>query len=275
MQQTKAIMEELARARNHYHRHDVMRAMLSVATALKATITQQIVGRDKALVDNGILEIVQLLNRTQEVKRHCPTSDGLVMDKANHKPLFQALLNIIKKVKEEAEKESLEQIRQRKLELDNHLIRGCRYLENKNLKDAEEAFQECLKNYVDEHKVFYIMGNKLLDTGFPRPALKYLLKGLEKDEDTLPVAIAAAKAYAALDENAKAETLLTQHLEKSGETRDPDLFALLAQVQVKQGKAEEALRSAAQGLKADPGHKGSRMLYNKLRKARGKKQAAK
>lgn len=224
-------------------------------------------------MENGILELIQLLNRTQEVRRHCPSPDGLVMQKGKLKSLFQTLIGIIKKVKEEAEKESLEETRNRKLELDNNLIRGQKYLENKNLKDAEEAFQEAVNNYVDEHKLFYVIGSKLLEAGFPKQALTYLTKGLKVDPDPLIVAIASARAWIALEEWDKAEAALLEHAAAAQATHDPDLFALLAQAQARQGKAREALKSAAQGLQADPGHKASRMIYNKLKKAAAKKAA--
>lgn len=264
MQQTKAIMEELARARNYFHRHDVLRTMISVATAIKTALTVPLAGRDKSLIENGVQEIVQMLNRTQEVKRYCTDQEGLVMRRGQLKPLFKSLMVIIKTVREEALRESEEQIRNRKLEMDNQLLRGFKFLEGGNAAEADQAFQEAVKLYVDEHKLFVMIGNKLLQAGLARPALKFFLRGLEVDPEPRALAVATARAYAALGEHAKAEALLLRHAKGCD---DPDLFAVLAQVQVKQDKQQEGLRSSAMGLRLDPAHKACRQLFGALRKA--------
>lgn len=272
MPDTKPIMEELARARNNFHRHDVLRAMVSLATAVKAAAQAQLVGREKSLVENALQEVVQLLNRTQEVSEHCPNHDGLILQKGKLKPLFQDLMATIKNLRDAAATETLEQTRNRKLELDSQLGRGQKFLDAGNPGEAENAFQEALKNYVDEHKIFYMIGVKLQQAGQARAALKYLLKGLEVDPEPLPLVLSAARSYTQLEEHAKAEALLMQHVKG---LRDPEAFAILAQAQAAQNKADAALRSAAYGLKIDPGHKGSRKMFSQLKKARAKGKKAK
>jgi len=272
MQQTKPIMEELARARNHFRRHDVLRALVSLATALKAAAQAQLIGRDRSLVDNALLEVVQQLNRTQEVQTHCPDPDGLTLEKGKLKPLFLNVMTVIKKVREEAATETLEQTRARKLELDSQLGRGQKFLDAGNPAEADKAFQEALKSYVDEHKIFYMIASSLQRAGHPQAALKYLAKGLEVDPEPLPLVLAAARCHLMLEDHAKAEELLLQHIKG---LREPEAFALLAQAQAAQNKADKALRSAAFGLKIDPGHKPSRKLYSQLRKARSRAAKAK
>lgn len=272
MQETKTIMEELARARNYFHRHEVLRALISMATAVKSTATAQLVGRDKSTVENGLQEVLQLLNRTTEVQEHCPSPDGLVLEKGKYKALFQNLMAVIKVVRDEATKETQEQTRNRKLELDSQLGRGYKFLDAGSPAEADKAFQEAIKNYVDEHKLFYMIGSKLLQKGHPRPALKYLLKGLEVDPEPMPLVVAAAQAYSQLNEHAKAESLLKQHIKNAD---DPEIFAVLAQALAAQDKGDAALQSAARGLKLDPGHKASRKIFAQLKKARAKSRKAK
>ncbi len=272
MQQTKPIMEELARARNHFHRHEILRSMISLATAVKSAATSQLVGRDKSLVENGLQEIVQLLNRTQEVQKYSKNPDGLVLEKGKFKSLFQNLMHIIKSLHEEASRETEEQTRQRKLNLDSNLSRGQKFLDAGNLGEADNAFQEAIKCYVDEHKLFYMIGAKLLQTKHPRPALKYLLKGLEVDPEPMPLVVTAAQAYMQLKQPDKAEKLLMQYIKGC---RDPEAYALLAQAQAVQKKPDAAIRNAARGLKLDPGHKLSRKIFAQLKKARGQAKKAK
>lgn len=272
MQQTKPIMEELARARNYFHRHEILRSMISLATAVKSTATSQLLGRDKSLVENALQEIVQLLNRTEEVQKYSKNPDGLVLERGKFKALFLNLMHIIKTMRDEAAKETEEQTRKRKLELDSNLGRGQKFLDAGNLGEADNAFQEALKCYVDEHKLFYMIGSKLLQAGHPRPALKYLLKGLEVDPEPLPLVLTAAQAYMQLKQPDKAENVLSQHIKGC---RDPEAYALLAQAQAIQKKPDAAIRSAARGLKLDPGHKLSRKMYTQLKKARAQAKKAK
>jgi tetratricopeptide (TPR) repeat protein len=271
MQQTKPILEELARARNHYHRHDVMRCMVSLATALKLTFEGQFVGRDKSLVENAVLEVVQLLNRTSEVRDHTPKGEGLGYVKGDFKSLFKMLLRIVKTIREEQKRESLEQTRARKLQMDTLLLRGGKALENKNLADAEEAFQEAATLYVDEHKLFYVIGNKLLAAGHPRLALKYLLQGLEKDPDPVLPTLAAAQACGQLKEYDKAEALLLPALKANP---DPDLFLELAKVQAAANKLKQAYVNAGKALQMDPAQQAARRLMTQLRKKAAAMQKA-
>ncbi len=271
MQQTKSILEELARARNHYHRHDVMRCMISLASALKLTFDGQLFGRDKSVVENAVLEVVQLLNRTSEVKDHTAAGEGLGYTKGDFKNLFKKLLLLVKTIREEQKRETLEQTRTRKLQMDNLLLRGGKALENKNLADAEEAFQEAVTLYVNEHKLFYVIGNRLLTAGFPRQALKYLLQGLEKDPDPSLPTLAAAQAYGSLQEFGKAEALLVPALKAQP---DPDLFLELAKVQAAGNKLKQAYINAGRALHLDPGQQGARKLMAQLRKKAAAMQKA-
>ncbi len=263
MQHTKPIMEELARARNYFRRHDILRSMISLATAVKDAVKAKLAGRDKSLVENATMEMVQMLNRTQEVKRFCASSDGLALRNGDFKALFHELMSIIKSVRDAANKESIDQTRARKLELDNQLGHGQRALAAGKFDEARDAFKEAEKLYVNEHKLFHIIGNMLFNAGQHRLALRYYLQGLEVDPEPNGLVIDMGRTYIALGEYAKAETLLHKYAEGS---RDPDIFAMLAQAQAKQNQARKALRNAAMGLKLNPGHTLSRQLFSKLRK---------
>ncbi len=271
MQQTKIIMEELARARNHYHRHDVMRCMVSLATALKQALEVKVFGREKSLVENAVLEVVQLLNRTSEVRDYCSGEEGLVLARGDLKSLFKSLLFVIRTIREEQKKESLEQTRARKLQMDNLLLRGHKAVDHRHLDDAEEAYQEAVSLYVDEHKLFYVIGSKLLEAGYPRLALKYLSQGLEKDPEPTMPSLAAAKAYALVDEPAKAEGLLVKSLK---EQMDPELFLELARVQASQGRLKPAYTNAGRALQMDPALQAARKLRTDLQKQAKKAQQA-
>ena len=70
MADLKSIKEELARAKGYFHRHEILRSMISVAAALKAVIGAPLYGRDKLEVGSALAEMVCLLNRADEVKKY-------------------------------------------------------------------------------------------------------------------------------------------------------------------------------------------------------------
>ncbi len=258
----KNIMEELARARGHYHHHDVHRALVSLTLAMKAAAGAQIFGRQKMELDMAVQEILQLLNRTEDVQQFLP--EGINFAKGGYKRLLGLLVALLKRIKEEAGKESLEQTRERKLKIDNLLIRGQRSLEKKHLAEAEAAFQEAASLYVDEHKMFYVIGSKLVSAGFPKQALLYFRKGMEVDSDAEACFISAATAYEALKQFDKAELVARNAIKKYGEAAET--LEILALVNLRNGKNKEAYALARKALLMDPNLRKAKKIMTRVKK---------
>ena len=69
-----------------------------------------------------------------------------------------------------------------------------------NSRKADAAFQDALKFYRDENRVFQLIGKYLLDAGQGRRALTYLRKAVELEPDN-----AAAQALLAEAERSREE----------------------------------------------------------------------
>ncbi len=266
----KNIMEEIARGKGHFHHHDVNRALVSLALAMKSAASAQIFGRQKMELDMAVQEILQLLNRTEEVQQFLP--EGIPFVKGGYKKLLGLLAALLKRIKEEASKESLEAIRERKLKIDNLLIRGQKLLEKKHLPDAEAAFQEAASLYVDEHKLFYVIGNKLMQAGAPQQALTYFRKGMEVDPDAESAFISAARAYEALKQYDKAEAVARNAIKKFGE--EAEILEILSIISMRNGKHKEAYTLARKALLKDPNLAKAKKIMVKVKKmAAAAKQA--
>lgn len=258
----KTIMEELARSKGYYHRHEIMRAMISLATALKGLVESNVAGPTATQISGMVREQVQRLNRTEEVQGYAP--DGLVFQRGGEKKLLLQLARIIKQAKEDAEKESEEAMAERKLQMDRLLLRGQKLLDVGKVADAEEAFQEAVGLYVDEHVLFCMIGQKLLDADQPKLALKYLQQGLEKDPDLEMAWRGAAEALIKLGEPDRAAGLLAKAQKRLGD--GAERMVLLARAFDQKQEPGKALAAVKKALQIEPGLMRAKKLLPKLKK---------
>jgi len=261
----KDVLEEFARAKIYFHRHDVLRSMISLLSGLKKYVKLPPLTSERQTVEGVLREIVLLLNRTEEVKKYTARK-ALTWERHGAKHLLMELAQTLKAYKEASEQESLEATRQRKLKMDQLLLRGSKALELKKLPEAEEAFQEATTLYVNEHKLFYMIGAKLLTAGFAQLAVKFLQKGVEVDPDSDRTYFLLAKAFAGFEEFDKAEASLLKAQELFGE--DADRLALQSQILLKQKKIHEAQTAARRALELDPNQAEAKKILTLLKKFR-------
>lgn len=259
----KLALEDLARAKIYFHRHDVLRAMLALLAALKKFVKTQPLNSERQAVEGVLRELVLLLNRTDEVKQYSERK-ALSWERRGAKRLLLEVAHTLKAYKEATEKESLEATRSRKLKMDQLLLRGQKALEFKKLPEAEEAFQEAAALYVDEHKLFYMIGSKLLSAGFARASIKYLQRGVEVDPDSEKAYYFLAKAFAGVSEFDKAEASLLRAHELFGE--DADRLGLYSNILIRQRKIGEAQAAARRALDLDPGHTEAKKILALVKK---------
>ena len=267
---TREIKEHLARARGYFHNHEVVRSLLGLASALKVLVERPVYGLGRQEITNLVLELTQLLNRTSEVQAHLP--EGLEYAKGGEKRLLAVLIRVVKAIKEEAERESLDEARQRKLKLDRAIIRGQRLLDAKKVAEAEEAFGEALSFYVNEHKVFYYIALKLLKAALPRQALKYLQRALEKDGDDPQTYIALSEAYEQLGDLDKAEAFGRKGVQLFADS--PEAQLELSRILEHRGKLRDAALAAREALELSPGLPQAKKALARIMKKAKATQAA-
>lgn len=230
----KSIKEDLARSKAAYHKNDDLRALATLAQALKGFVSVKLPGQEKAEVETLLREAFANLGKIARVTKYAPK--GVAYVKGEEPKLFQYVAALYKKVREDVERESLEEMRERKMKIDQCILKGQKLLEAGNLAEAQRSFREAVGLRVDEDGLFPMLAMKLMDKGHHKASLEYLRGALE-----------------ASPENARAFDLLVTAVKKSGETQAGE--KILAEVRKRQGDQPMALAAAAH-LKLAAGQPG-------------------
>lgn len=177
--------EFLARAKAYFHRHDVPRALAATAAGAQGVVEGGIAGRDLTELQGALREMVQLLSRDEEVLARATAiaPRGLTYEKGAEKQLLAMLTSILRVMRDEQEQETYEQAIARKQQLDKLLLHGKRLLEQKKVAQADAVFTEAVNFYRNEHRLFLLMGQAMLEAGEPKRALRHLRKAMETGTD--------------------------------------------------------------------------------------------
>lgn len=252
----KTVTEQLNRAKGYFHRHESEKALMGAAGAFKLYLQAGVVGRDAMQLQLGLTEMAQLVNRMEEVKRFLP--DGIPYAKGKEKQFLVALATVIKKYAEEKAKEDREATRARKLKIDRLLSKGLRMLQAKKPHEALEAFDAAVELYVDEDKLFCMVGERLVENGFPKEAQRYLERAVKTIGDDAGAVSALITARMATGEKAKAMELAPR-LEELAPDK-PDSLALAAEAYARGGDKARAAAAAKQALGLNPRHARSKKI---------------
>lgn len=177
----RAAKTHMARAKAYFQRHEVLRAVEEIAAALFVVQGGSVTGPDKLAVESALREMVALLNRTDELKACFPK--GIAYKPGFEKPLHNALVQMVRLVRQAQERETYTQTLERKQKLDKLLSYGRKLLEAGKVQDADGAFQEAADLYVDEHSLFRLMGEACLAARQPRMASKYLKRAVKVERN--------------------------------------------------------------------------------------------
>lgn len=245
----KTIKEDLARFKAAYQKNDDLRAIGTLASALKGFCTVKLPGQEKAEVESQFREAFSSLSKIARVLKFVPK--GIPYVKGEEPKLFQYVAAVYKKVQEDLERESLEEMRQRKQKIDQSICKGQKLLEAGNLLEAQRSFREAVSLRVDEDGLYPMLALKLMDKGHHKPALEYLRGALETSPENArayDLLVTAVKKSGEIEAGLK---LLGDARKKAGDT--PLLLAAMAHVQLQAGQAQEAKSLAEAALAAKPG----------------------
>ena len=129
-------------------------------------------------VRGDIREALQHLVRDEQIKALLP--DGqCVYTPGQEKDLLALFTKIHDQLKEAAETEDHETALARKIKLDRAYNAGKKLLEQGKASEADAGFAEAVLAYKDEHRLFYMIANLLVDAKEVVRAGPYLKKGLE------------------------------------------------------------------------------------------------
>lgn len=244
----KTIRENLARAKVAYSKNDEVRALRLVALSLKAFISIKLFGPERTSVEGLFRELFSMINKLDHVKVFAPK--GIPYLKGQEQKLLSILIPLAKKVEEEINRETLEVMRQRKLRIDQSIMKGQKFLDEGNILEAQRNFRAAVDEYVDENGLFPLLASRLIDKGYHKQSLEYVKRAIDvspdnaRSYDFLMTALTGAKEWET------GEKLMRDLAKKHPD--QPLILAHLAYVLAKSANLDEAATFAEKALKFDP-----------------------
>lgn len=144
----KTIREDLARAKAAYAKNDDLRFLHLILSALRSFVTVRPTGPDRIQAEGLFRECCANLVKLDRVKKYLP--QGLPFIKGQEKQLYAQLMPVARAVQEDLNRESLQAMRERKLRIDQAIIKGTKLLGEGNLAEAQRNFRAAVEDYVDE-----------------------------------------------------------------------------------------------------------------------------
>lgn len=170
--------EQLGRIRVYHLKGDTLRALASAVMALRDLSKMSNLPTDvRSMLRDGI----GFLSRDEELKRYLKRP--LVYQPGQEMALFVQLGAAYKEMAAQTGLESREEAFARKQKLDRALILGQKLTAQGKFSEAEEAFQEAVSYYRDEHRLFQVIAEAFIGAGQARRALDYLRRAVEADPD--------------------------------------------------------------------------------------------
>ena len=261
----KTIKQDLARSKAAYLKNEDLRAVATLASALKGFVSVKLPGTERSEVESQFREAFSNVSKIARVLKFVPK--GIPYLKGEEAKLFQYMAAVYKKVQQDIESESLEQMRQRKLKIDQLVIKGQKLLEDGNLLEAQRNFREAVTLHVDEEGLFPMLAMKLIDKGHYKASLEYLRAAIETSPDNARAYDLITTAVAKLKETEPGLKLLNDARKKTGE--NPLWLAASAHIKAQAGQWAEARADAEKALAAKHGLDMAVKVLAKARKAMG------
>jgi len=244
----KSIKEDLARAKTCYLKNEDLRALSTLASALKGFLAVKLPGTERMSIESLFREAFSNLGKMPRVLKYLPK--GLPYAKGQEEKLFQYVAALYKKVQADIERESLEEMRERKLKIDQLVGKGQKLLDEGNLLEAQRNFREAVALHVDEDGLFPMVAMKLMDKGHHKASMEYLRGAIQVSPDNARAYDLLITAAAKLGETDSGLKVLADIRKKTGDT--PLIQAASAHLLAQAGQWEEAKAEAEKALAAKP-----------------------
>jgi len=244
----KSIRENLARAKAAYAKNDEVRALRLVALSLKAFLSIKLFGPERTTVEGLFRELFALINKLDHVKVLAPK--GIPYLKGQEPKLLSILIPLAKKVEEEINHETLEAMRQRKLHIDQCIMKGQKFLDEGNILEAQRNFRAAVDEYVDENGLFPLLASRLIDKGYHKQSLEYVKRAIDVSPDNARSYDFLMTALTGSKEWETGEKILREASKKYPD--QPFILGHLAYVLAKSAKLDEAATFAEKALTYDP-----------------------
>ncbi len=136
-------------------------------------------------VGGALREVVTLIGKEPMVTDI--TGEPIVYVQGQEKALLVPFAHVFKTVMANKDKESHAEAKVRKLKIDKAFNDAKKFLQQNNVSEADQCFSEAIKFYKDEHTLFALIGEALMEANAPKRAFPYLKKGVEVDSKSQKV----------------------------------------------------------------------------------------
>jgi len=261
----KMIKEDLARCKSCYLRNEDLRALGHLGGALKAFLAVKLPGTERSEIESLFREAFANVSKMPRVLKFVPK--GVPYLKGQEDKLFRYVVTLHKKVKDDLERESLEQMRERKLKIDQLILKGQKLLEEGNLLEAQRNFREAVANHVDEDGLFPLLALRLMDKGHFKASLEYVKGAIEAGPDNARAYDLLFTAVGKLGETEAGLRVIADAKKKCG--AHPLVLSASARLQGMAGKWTEAQIEADKALALKPDLKEALAVRDSARKHLG------
>lgn len=174
----KQSRDALNRARSYFMRNDAERGLDSFITSLRK------LGGAPASADIRSLCRECLSYLMMDPMMKVPGSPNIVYTPGQESALLTQLEKV-RGIQQDSSAEDEEAALNRKIRLDQAVNSGKSFLAAKRISEADASFQEALKLYKDETRLFFVIAKALIDAGETVRALPYIKQGLQADPEDL------------------------------------------------------------------------------------------
>lgn len=264
----KEVKENLSRARAYLKREDAIRSLEAAIIALRGYTGLRIVGNAKFVTEVGIQEYISDVNRHHDIRNFFIsrrlTKEPFVQYKPGQEAqLVERLETIVSgmtSAKAQFEKEAEERQRAERATL---LKRGLDLLYT---KDEKPKGRVVLRRYIDlyggEAGVIAEIGNHFLKAELPFEAADLFEQAMDKFPNDAKGYVGAVKAYTALGEWDKTETVYLNIIKTFG--GHPKTFLNIAKFYMDRRKRDKAYDFAWRAIKGDPSLKEAQEIMDKI-----------
>ncbi len=171
----KIIIDNVGRVKAYYYKGESDKVLLSCIKALQAVVKSYT--QVPVSMRGSLREAVQFVASDKAIMKY--TKKPISYTPGQEKPLLKQLEDIYEVMVGSLGKESKEDARKRKLALDKTYNLGLRLLQANKISEADQAFQQCVKLYKSEKKLFVMIAKALMEAKEYVRASTYLKKAKE------------------------------------------------------------------------------------------------
>ncbi len=173
--ESKDIRDLLIKAKVNYTQKKNIECVGAIVMALRNMGD----GAQTVEVCSALREVIALVGKEDMVVE--VVGHALTYTSGQEKELLAPFAKVFKIAMENKDKESHEEALARKLKIDRAFNEGRNLLAKNNVSEADQCFSEAITHYRDEHSLFSLIGEALMQANAPKRAFPYLKKGIEVD----------------------------------------------------------------------------------------------